>query len=228
VQTHESLRPYLVEETAEALEALDEGDPEHLCEELGDLLLEVLLHVQIAVEQGDFTIEDVFLGVGDKLVRRHPHVFGDANAETPEEVMVQWDELKRAERGGESALFGIPDTLPALAQAQAVQRRAAKAGFAFDSRDEAWSALEEEINELKGAMSAEEQVDEAGDVLFAVANVARWYNADAEDALRQTTRGFSRIFRRLEEIVADRGVELTSSAIEEKMALWEEAKSKSG
>ena len=115
------------------LAALDARDPSALSEELGDLLIEVLLHVQIAEENGDFTMEDVVYGIGDKLVRRHPHVFGDAVAATPEAVMTQWDDLKRAERVGESALFGIPETLPALAYARAIQRRSAKAGFAFDS-----------------------------------------------------------------------------------------------
>lgn len=228
VQTHASLRPYLIEETAEVIAALDAEDPAALAEELGDLLVEVLLHVQIAEENGDFTMEDVIYGIGHKLVRRHPHVFGDAVAETPEAVMTQWDELKRAERAGESALYGIPETLPALAYAQAIQRRAANAGFAFESKEQAWAALEEEIDELKLAKTAEEQRDEIGDVLFAIANVARWYGADAEDSLRLTARGFSKNFRRLEGIVDGRGVDLSEAAVEEKMALWEEAKAQSG
>lgn len=228
IQTHASLRPYLIEEAAEAVAALDEGDPGHLCEELGDLLIQVLLHAQIAEENGDFNIEDVIAGVADKLVRRHPHVFGDAVADTADAVVQQWDELKRAERAGESALYGIPETLPALAFAQAVQRRAAKTGFAFDSREQAWEALREELVELESATTPAEQADELGDVLFAIANVARWYDADAEDALRLTTRGFSKNFRRLEGIVDDRGVDLSSAAVEEKLALWEEAKAEPG
>jgi len=224
VQTHTSLRPYMVEEAAETVAALDEGDSEHLCEELGDLLIEILLHVQIAEENGDFTVEDVIFGISDKLVRRHPHVFGDAVADTAEAVVQQWDELKRAERVGESALYGIPETLPALALAQAVQRRAEKAGFGFDSREQAWEVLREELVELESATIPAEQADEIGDALFAIANVARWYGADAEDALRLTTRGFSKNFRRLERIVDDRGVDLNSAGVEEKMALWEEAK----
>lgn len=223
-QTHATLRPFLVEEAAEALAALDEGDPEHIREELGDLLIQILLHAQLAEEAGQFTMEDVMYGIGDKLVRRHPHVFGDSDASTPEEVMAQWDDLKRNERQGESALYGIPNTLPALARAQAVQRRAAKSGFAFDSAEGAWEALQEEINELKAASTDEERTDEFGDVLFAIANVARWYGVDAEDSLRQTTRGFSSIFQRMEGIVSDRGVSLADVAIDEKLALWEEAK----
>lgn len=224
VQTHESLRPYMVEEAAEVVEALDEGSPDKLKEELGDLLWEVLIHVQLAEESGDFTMEDVISGIASKLVRRHPHVFGEAKATTPGAVVEQWDELKRRERNGLSALHGIPPTLPALAYAQAVQRRAAKAGFTFETKEQAWDALEEELQELKRAKTPAEQADEVGDLLFAVANVARWYEADAEDALRSTARGFSRTFMRLEEIVDTRGVDLKEAAIEEKKALWEEAK----
>lgn len=224
VQTHESLRPYMAEEAAETLEALDEGDPQKLAEELGDLLWEILIHAQLAEEAGDFTMEDVIYGVASKLVRRHPHVFGDAKAKTPDAVKEQWDDLKRKERDGQSALHGIPATLPALAYAQAVQRRSAKAGFEFETREQAWEALQEEIAELKSAKTSDEQSDEMGDVLFAMANLARFYDTDAEDALRNTVRGFSGIFRRMEEIVGDRGVDLTTAELEEKKALWEEAK----
>lgn len=224
VQTHESLRPFMAEEAAETLEALDEGNPDMLREELGDLLWEILIHTQLAEESGDFTMEDVIYGVANKLVRRHPHVFGDAKASTPNAVIEQWDDLKRGERNGESALYGIPRTLPALAFSQAVQRRSAKAGFAFETRDQAWEAFDEEIEELKAAKTPAEQADELGDALFALANLARFYETDAEDALRNTARGFSGIFRRMEEIVGERGVDLQSADIEEKKALWEEAK----
>lgn len=224
VQTHESLRPYLVEESAETVEALDEGNPDKLREELGDLLWEILIHAQLAEEAGQFTMDDVVYNVASKLVRRHPHVFGDAVANTPGAVKEQWDDLKRKERNGQSALYGIPVTLPALAFAQAVQRRSAKAGFTFETREQAWEALEEELAELKAAKTPEEQADEVGDVLFALTNVARFYETDAEDALRNTVRGFSGIFRRMEKIVDDRGVDLKTAELEEKKALWEEAK----
>lgn len=224
VQTHESLRPYLAEEAAETLEALDEGDPDKLCEELGDLLWEILIHTQLAEERGDFTMEDVIRGIASKLVRRHPHVFGDAVAPTAGAVVEQWDDLKRKERNGQSALHGIPHTLPALAYAQAVQRRSAKAGFSFETREQAWDAFNEEIKELKAAKTPEEKVDEMGDALFALANLARFYDTDAEDALRNTARGFSGIFRRMEEIVGERGMDLQSTDLDEKKALWEEAK----
>lgn len=223
-QTHESLRPYLLEEASEALAALDAGDTQHLCEELGDLLLEVLLHTQIAEEAGEFSLEDVVYGIADKLVRRHPHVFGDAIAVTPEEVVEQWDELKRQERGDQSALVGIPQTLPSLAYSQAVQRRAEKAGFAFESVEQVWEALEEELTELREATTADEKRYELGDTLFALANLARWLDVDAEDGLRSTCRGFAENFARMEGIVRERGVDLKDAPVQEKLALWEEAK----
>ena len=224
VQTHRSLRAYLIEEAHETLAALDEGDTERLCEELGDLLLEVLLHVQIAEENGDFRLSDVVYSIARKLVRRHPHVFADAVAETPEAVVDQWDELKRQERGQQSALAGIPPGLPALAYAQAVQRRAARAGFAYESADQAWEALEEELEEFRAATTPEERADELGDAIFALANVARWHDVDAEDALRDTCRGFTGHFRRMEEILRQRGIDLTATPTPDKLALWDEAK----
>jgi tetrapyrrole methylase family protein/MazG family protein len=224
VQTHESLRPFLLEEASETLEALDGGDSAQLCEELGDLLLEVLLHVQIAEEAGEFALADVVHGVSDKLVRRHPHVFGDATAETPEAVVEQWEELKREERGERSALSGVPATLPALARAQAIQRRASRAGFAWENAGQAWEALEEELRELREAATPAEQRDELGDALFALAGLAAWLDADAEEALRSTCRGFQARFERLEAAVRESGRDLKRMTIEEKLALWQEAK----
>jgi len=223
-QTHESLRPYLLEEASEALDALHEGDTDKLQEELGDLLLEVLLHIQIAEEQGEFSLSDVILGISDKLVRRHPHVFSNAVAETPEEVVEQWDELKRLERDGQSALTGIPDTLPALASAQALQRRAERAGFAFESLEQVWDALHEELGELRAAETEDEKRAEAGDALFALANLVRWLGADAEDALRSTSRGFTASFQRLEGLSKEKGLDLTAAGLADKLALWDEAK----
>lgn len=226
VQTHRTLRPYLIEEAHEALAALDDDDPERLCEELGDLLLEVLLHVQIAEEHGEFRLSDMIHGIAHKLVRRHPHVFADAVAETPEEVVDQWDELKRVERGTKSALTGIPLGLPALAYAQAIQRRAAKAGFAFEAADQAWEAFEEELVEFRSAETPESRRDELGDVIFALVNVARWHDVDAEDALRDTCHSFTQSFRHMEDVVRKRGIDLRDVATAEKLALWEEAKVK--
>ena len=224
VQTHESLRPYLTEEASETLEALDDGDASRLCEELGDLLLEVLLHVQIAEEQGEFTLEDVLAGISDKLVRRHPHVFGEAQAETPEAVVEQWEDLKSKEREGQSALAGIPATLPALARSQAIQRRVVRAGFTWESADQAWEKLEEELGELREAATPEERREELGDSLFALAGLARWLEVDAEVALRSTCRAFSSIYERMEALVRERKTSLSEMTLDEKLALWEKAK----
>lgn len=228
VQTHESLRPYLLEETHETLAALDEGAPEAVCEELGDLLLEVLLHVQIAEESGAFTLDDVVYSISDKLVRRHPHVFADAVAETPEAVIEQWDRLKAEETTRPSILDGIPPSLPALAQAQAIQRRASRAGFKFETEEQVWEALEEELGELREAETPARRTDEAGDALFALANVMLWYEADAEDALRGACKGFSETYRRMEKAVNKRGIDLRGAPTEDKLALWAEAKLRKG
>jgi tetrapyrrole methylase family protein/MazG family protein len=224
VQTHLTLRPFLQEEASEALEALDEGDPARLCEELGDLLLEVLLQVQIAEEEGEFGLADVLHSVSDKLVRRHPHVFAEAVAETPEAVVDQWEELKREERGERSALAGIPPTLPALARAQAMQRRVVRAGFAWESDEQAWEALAEELRELREAETPEQRREEVGDALFALAGLAQRLGIDAEEALRSTCRGFGGLFQRLEETLRERGRQLSEMTLEEKLALWQEAK----
>jgi tetrapyrrole methylase family protein/MazG family protein len=221
VQTHRSLRPFLLEEASETLEALDDGDSSRLCEELGDLLLEVLLHVQIAEEEGEFGLADVIRSITEKLVRRHPHVFGDATAETPQAVVEQWEELKRDERSGQSALTGIPGTLPALASAQAMQRRASHAGFTWEGADQAWGALEEELAELRQADTPEKRRQKVGDALFALAGLARWLEVDAEETLRSTCRGFQRLFQRLEAAVREQGGDLAEMAAGEKLALWE-------
>jgi len=226
VQTHQSLAPYLLEETHETLEALDSGDAGKLCEELGDLLFEVLIQVQLAEEAGEFTMRDVVAGINDKLLRRHPHVFGDAVAETPEAVVEQWDELKAGERPGGLALAGIPPSLPALIQAQSMQRRAARAGFSYESLDQVWQAVEEELSELRQAQNPAERRDEAGDAMFALANLARELGVDAEDALLSTARRFANQFGTMEEILEEKQVDLRQAPIEQKLALWEEAKAR--
>jgi tetrapyrrole methylase family protein/MazG family protein len=228
VQTHQTLRHYLREESSETLDSLDEGDPRRLSEELGDLLFQVLLHIQIAEEAGEFRLSDVVSSIAHKLVRRHPHVFAGAIAETPEAVVDQWDELKRNERGDRPALADVPRSLPGLAYAQAVQRRASKAGFAFESLGQVWEAVQEELRELRDAKTPEQQAEELGDLLFALANLARWLEVDAEDAVQGTTRAFIRLFERLEDLSRERGVDLREAATEEKLALWEEAKQAAG
>lgn len=224
VQTHESLRPFLIEETAEAIAALDEGDLKALCEELGDVLFNVLLHIQLAEESSDFKMADVISSAAEKLVRRHPHVFADSSADTPAAVLEQWDDLKANERGVRPTLANIPQTLPALAYAQAVQRRVARAGFSWESDAQAWEALDEELEELRRAMTPEEQRQELGDAVFALANLARRLDIDAEDALHSTCRGFSRRYNAMETMLDQRGIDLKTVDIDTKLALWEEAK----
>lgn len=226
VQTHESLRHYLTEEASETLSALDEGDPAKLKEELGDLLLQILMHTQIAEDEREFRMGDIIESVADKLVRRHPHVFGAAVADTPDAVIEQWDDLKRRERNGGSALTGIPAALPALAQAQTIQRRAGKAGFEWETEEQAWEALDEELGELRKATTPGERRREAGDALFALANLVRFLDVEAEEALRSTCGGFSRLFRTVEGLAGERKVDLRKSDLETKLKLWQEAKTR--
>jgi tetrapyrrole methylase family protein/MazG family protein len=225
VQTHETLRPYLLEEAAESLEAIASEDPARMTEELGDLLFQILIHVQLAEEAGAFTMKDVLRGLSEKLVNRHPHVFGDAVAKTPDAVVEQWDDLKRQERSGRSALAGIPGALPALAKSQALQRRAVNVGFAWENAGQAWDKLDEEIAELRGASTPHEREAELGDVLFALGGLAGWLKIDAEDALRSTCGRFRERFERVEDLAVERGIDLSTEDLAAKLALWDEAKS---
>jgi tetrapyrrole methylase family protein/MazG family protein len=228
-QTHASLKSYLLEEVYEALAALDENDPDKLCDELGDLLLEVLLHVQVAEEAREFTLEDVVYRIASKLVRRHPHVFGDEQADTPEEVMARWASVKQKERGDEgSALAGVPLAMPALACAQRLQERAATVGFRWTDVP-AWGGkakLDEEIGELMAAGDPDHKREEMGDVLFMVVSLARHLELEAEEALRLANGKFLRRFSTMEAIARERGLQLTDLPLTELEALWEEAKSR--
>ena len=224
-QTHASLKSYLLEEVYEALAALDENDADKLCDELGDLLLEVLLHVQLAEEAREFMLEDVVYRIASKLVRRHPHVFGDEQAATPEDVMARWAELKQEERGDEgSALAGMPLAMPALACAQRLQERAARVGFRWPDIRRASGKLEEEIGELTAAGDTDEKREELGDVLFMIVSLARHLELDAEEALRLANGKFSRRFTSMEAIARERGLLLADLSLAELEALWEAAK----
>ncbi len=224
-QTHASLRPFLLEETYEALAALDEGEPARLAEELGDLLLQVTLHAEIAEESGEFTYGDMFEHIAAKLLRRHPHVFGDAVIRTAEEQWHVWQQIKRAERGaGGSILAGVPATMPALAYAQTVQERAMRAGFRWPRLDDVLAKLAEEIAELRQARTRDEREQEFGDVLFALVNAAQHLGINAEDALRAAGRRFVRRFTVLETLVRARGLDLAALPLAELTALWREAK----
>jgi len=232
-QTHSSLVPYLLEETYEvvdALAALDADDPstdEHLIEELGDLLYQIEFHATIAEQEGRFTIADVTTGIHDKLVRRHPHVFGDVTVGDADEVLTNWEAIKRAEKARTSIFDGIPTSLPSLAYAQKVQKKAAKLGFDWPDVHGALPKVAEETNELMVAANGgdpDDVIDEAGDLLFAVVNVARHLGVDAEVALRAATNKFRRRFVAVEQLAADRGIDLHNSDLATLDALWDEVK----
>jgi tetrapyrrole methylase family protein/MazG family protein len=231
-QTHQSLRPYLLEETHEVLAALDAEDLDGLVEELGDLLLQVVLHVQIAVEMGEFQMADVIGTVDAKLRRRHPHVFGDVVVNGVEDVLTNWAAIKRAEHEAkgtssaaeESALGGVPLAMPALARAQIISQKAVRVGFEWPTLEGVLDKLAEEAREVTGAQTPEEREAEIGDLLFVVVNLARWLGVDAESALRSTNERFSRRFRTLEQLARERGQKLTDLDIHALDLLWEEAK----
>ncbi len=236
-QTHQSLIPHLIEETYEVVEAigeLDVDDPssdDHFIEELGDLLYQVEFHATIAEQQGRFSIADVTAGIHDKLVRRHPHVFGDSD-DAPADAAAQtaaWDRIKQAERGGapQSVLDGVPGSLPSLAHAHATQRKAAKVGFDWPDISGAIAKVTEETAELETEITVgdpDRMTDELGDVLFAVVNVARHLGIEPETALRAATSKFSRRFRIVEQLARDRGIELHASELVVLDGLWDEAK----
>lgn len=227
-QTHLSLRPHLVEEAYEVLDALDREDPDALVEELGDLLFQVVFHAVIAEEEGTFTSAEVIRGISEKLIRRHPHVFGDVQVSGVGEVLRNWEALKAEERAAkgsqeESLLAGVPAGLPALAQASALQRRAAKTGFEWPDIEGVFAKLEEELAELRAAPEAERQA-ELGDVLFVLAHLGNWYGFSAEDALRETNLKFRRRFGFVEREARRQGRKLGEMTLDEMNVLWEQAK----
>ncbi|MGH9132393.1 MAG: nucleoside triphosphate pyrophosphohydrolase [Ilumatobacteraceae bacterium] len=232
-QTHRSLIPYLIEETYEvvdALEALDPDDPatdEHLIEELGDLLYQIEFHATIAEQEGRFTIADVAGGVHAKLVRRHPHVFGDVEVDGTETVLRNWDEIKRAEKGRTGVFDGIAGSLPALSYAHTVQHKAAKVGFDWPDATGAFAKIAEEADELSTAVGAADPIavrDELGDLLFAVVNVARHLDVDPESALRAATQKFRERFEAVEALASHRGIDLMAAGLDRLDALWDEVK----
>jgi tetrapyrrole methylase family protein/MazG family protein len=238
-QTHRSLRPYLLEEAYEVLDAIERGDPERLQEELGDLLLQVVFHAQIAAESGAFTIHDVVAHLHDKLIRRHPHVFPDAQGRvaegvvTPEQVKQRWEVLKRAERREEeaSALDGVSAVLPALLWAQKLYQRAREAGWEWPDVREALEKLEEELGELREAVEdhrPEAIHEELGDVLMTVVKVAVFTGTDPEGALRDACGKFIRRFEAMERLAAERGQRVEQLPLSELVGLWEEAKQRAG
>lgn len=226
-QTHQSLKPHLLEETYETLEAIDSGNPTELREELGDLLLQVLMHSQIARESGTFDIDQVVQHLIEKLIARHPHVFGDAHAETAAQVLKNWDAAKRQQKGRGSVLDGVPRTMPALARAQQISKRAARVGFEWDSIYDVLDKLREEENELRQAIESGETeriASELGDLLFTMVNIARHAQIDAEQCLRQMVDRFTVRFQWMEAEAARRNRPLESLTPDEWEALWQQAK----
>lgn len=223
-QTHESLRPHLLEETYELLEAIDNGEPADIAEELGDVLLQVLMHAAVAMRLEEFTFGDVTEHIGKKLIRRHPHVFGDAKAETADDVRPMWEALKKAEKPEQSILEGVPASLPALAAAQAIQGRARRVGFDWPDIEGPLEKLREELAEFARADGAADREDEFGDILFVIANVGQRLGIDAEQALRRANEKFRRRFSRLEGLARERGIDLKELDLAGLDALWDEAK----
>jgi tetrapyrrole methylase family protein/MazG family protein len=250
-QTHESLKPYLLEEAYEVLETIDQRDQQKLREELGDVLLQVLFHSQIAAEAGSFTVEDVIETLATKLIRRHPHVFGTGDqaeqVSNSEQVLAQWEDIKRAEREAagntQSALDGVPKTLPALLRAYQIQARAARVGFDWPQSEagleQILAKVAEEIGELREALALnrtkmesgsdqpktrEEMENELGDLFFSLVNLARFLKANPEDALRRATNRFIDRFHLVEAQAADQGRSLKDMTLAEMDELWEEAK----
>lgn len=223
-QTHETLRPHLLEESYEALEAIDSGDPVKLAEELGDVLLQVLMHAAVGVREETFTFADVVEQIARKLVRRHPHVFGETSARTAEEVYQNWEALKQKEKPRSSILEGVPATLPSLAASQSIQGRARRIGFDWPDIEGPLEKLTEEVREFAEAEGASDREDEFGDILFVVANIAQRLGIDAEQALRRANEKFRRRFGRVEALAGERSLDLRELDLAGLDALWDEAK----
>lgn len=229
-QTHESIKKNFIEETYEVVEAINKQSPDMLREELGDVLLQIALHSEMEREQGAFDFNDVVNDIVQKLVVRHPHVFGDEVARNQQEALNSWDAAKAKTKGTKTqtqSMLSVPKELPALMRAQKVQHKAAKIGFDWDSMDGAVDKLYEEIDELKMAVSngnSDEIADEFGDVLFSCVNIARFVDVDSEEALTGATDKFMSRFALVERMALEQGIDMKSSSIEELDALWDMAK----
>ncbi len=227
-QTRESLKPYLIEEAYEVLEAIDEDNPQGLKEELGDLLFQIVFHSQLAKERGEFDMDGVIKKISEKMISRHPHVFGKEKFETSQEVLKQWDERKKEEgKLRESLLEGVPRELPSLLRAHRLQSRAAKVGFDWNRVEDVFEKLDEELEEFRAALKNGKQAEieeELGDIFFVLVNISRFVRVNPEDALRKTISKFISRFRYIEMKAAEAGRELSDMTLEEMDALWEEAK----
>jgi len=230
-QTHESLKRYLLEECYEVIEAIDTKDPDHLKEELGDLMLQPVFHAAIAEESGAFTLDDVIDTICDKLIRRHPHVFGELKIRTADEQVENWEKIKKNEKGEkrQSALSGVPPHLPALMKAQKITEKAARVGFDWEYTDQVFAKVLEELHEFEEAMTSgiqERMEAEMGDLLFAIVNLGRFLAINPEEALRKTIGRFVERFGYIERTLQERGVHFQDATLKEMDRLWEEAKRK--
>lgn len=231
-QTHESLKKYLIEETYEYLEVVDLNDKQRMCEELGDVLLQIVFHARIAEENGDFNIDDVINGVCDKMIHRHPHVFGNESAETSGEVLKKWEEIKKREKGTvnqTSVLKDVPNNLPALMRSFKVQQKAAQVGFDWTNPEDVFAKIREEIDELEAEYrkhSTSGMEDELGDVIFSVVNLSRFLKVHPELSLTHATNKFIGRFEQVEKLAQEQGRKLEEMSLEEMDVLWEEVKLK--
>jgi MazG family protein len=230
-QTPETLKPYLLEETYEVLEAIDQGETSAIREELGDLLLQIVFQSRIFQERGAFGMKEVVDGIAEKLVRRHPHVFADADCRTSDEVSRQWDNIKRREKAAnghaESVLGHVPPALPALMRASKLTEKASRVGFDWPEVDGVFAKVHEELAEFETALKMKDQQgmeDELGDLLFAIANLGRFLNIDPEDALRKTIARFISRFNHIEKSLAGKGKQFRNTTLEEMSELWQNAK----
>ena len=223
-QTHQSLKRNLLEECYEALEAIDIKDPQKISEELGDLLLQIMFHCDIGSKAGQFTLEDIILSTNEKLIRRHPHVFGDTKISDPQEIEHNWERIKRLEKKGKSPAEDIPDNLPALAYAQLIQERASKAGFDWDNVSGVLLKISEEIMEINEADGIVNKTNEVGDLLFTLVNFARWHGIHAENALRGANQRFKKRYLTMESLASQKDVDFVDLPLIQKERLWEEAK----
>lgn len=227
-QTNESLRPNTIEETFELAEALSNNDSENIKKELGDVLLHIAFYSKIASEKGDFDIADVCNALSDKLIFRHPHVFGDVKAETTEKVLENWEQIKLKEKGGnKTVLGGVPSALPALIKANRIQEKVKNVGFDWEEPSQVWEKVEEEISEVKTEIESgdkEKLEGEFGDLLFAVVNAVRLYGVNPENALEKTNKKFIARFNYLEKTCKERGLNLKEMSLDQMDEIWEEAK----
>ena len=227
-QTHDTLKKYLIEESYEVIDAIEKQDMYNLCEELGDLLLQVVFHAQIASEASEFELQDVLRGVIQKMIRRHPHVFGEEKAETADDVILTWDriKLKEKEKNKEPDFFNDPKGLPALMWASSTQRRVAKVGFDWSDLSGPWNKVQEELQELENALTEGVGIrEELGDLLFAIVNLSRFLKLDTEEVLRDTVHKFQRRFLKMVELSKEKGLDFELLSLDEMDVFWEKAKS---